>query len=144
MRSAIVSLFLVLAVAALAPQPVSALNCGTTLSVVSTDISGIPSGFTVNQPKNFEELVCFAVIHINTILFILASATLLVFFWGVAKFVLAAGDEKKIGEGKELMKWGIIALFVMFSVWGILQLFYSDLFGGRIGIPKLPEATRTP
>lgn len=43
---------------------------------------------------------------------------LLVFLWGIAKFVLSVGEEGKT-EGKELLMWGTIALFVASSVWGI-------------------------
>ena len=52
---------------------------------------------------------------------------LLVFFWGLAKFIFNAGDEKKIEEGKRIMVWGIIALFVMVSIWGIIRLIQGDL-----------------
>lgn len=43
---------------------------------------------------------------------------LLVFLWGIAKFVLSVGEEGKT-EGKELLVWGTIALFIASSVWGI-------------------------
>lgn len=43
---------------------------------------------------------------------------LLVFLWGIAKFVLSVGEEGKT-EGKELLMWGTIALFIASSVWGI-------------------------
>lgn len=43
---------------------------------------------------------------------------LLAFFWGVAKFVLSVGEEGKT-EGKTILLWGVIALFVASSVWGI-------------------------
>lgn len=42
------------------------------------------------------------------------------FFWGMAKFILRAADETAREEGKEVMKWGIVALFVILSIWGIL------------------------
>lgn len=51
----------------------------------------------------------------------------LVFFWGLARFIFNAGDEKKVEEGKRLMVWGVIALFVMASIWGIVALFRGNL-----------------
>jgi len=53
---------------------------------------------------------------------ILGGIALLVFFWGLAKTVLSAGSEKEVAAGKNRMIWGIIALFVMVSVWGIVTL----------------------
>lgn len=47
---------------------------------------------------------------------------LLLFFWGVARFILAKGDDKAVKEGKNRMIWGVITLFVMLSVWGLVSL----------------------
>ncbi len=52
----------------------------------------------------------------------LFSLALLLFFWGIAKFVLNTSDEKAVAEGRKTMFYGIIALFVIFSVWGIIRL----------------------
>ena len=58
---------------------------------------------------------------INPIIAILVGVALLAFFWGLAKFIFrVGGDEKAVEEGKMIMKWGLIALFVMVSVWGII------------------------
>lgn len=53
---------------------------------------------------------------------------LLFFFWGIAKFILAAGDESKHEEGKRLMIWGVVALFVMASIWGIVGFVQNAIF----------------
>lgn len=46
---------------------------------------------------------------------------LLAFLWGLAQFIFrVGGDEKAVEEGKRIMKWGLLALFVMVSVWGIV------------------------
>ena len=58
---------------------------------------------------------------INPIIAILVGVALLAFFWGLARFIFrVGGDEKAVDEGKRIMKWGLIALFVMVSVWGII------------------------
>ena len=58
---------------------------------------------------------------INPIIAILVGVALLAFFWGLARFIFrVGGDEKAVEEGKRIMKWGLIALFVMVSVWGII------------------------
>jgi heme/copper-type cytochrome/quinol oxidase subunit 2 len=60
---------------------------------------------------------------------IVFGLALLFFFYGIAKFVLHAGDEKKIEEGKNLMIWGTIAMFVLVSVYGLIKF-----IGGNLGI----------
>ncbi len=65
---------------------------------------------------------------INPTIGVLVAIGLLVFFWGLAKFIFrVGGDEKAVEAGKKLMIWGLIALFVMVSVWGIVA-FLEDAF----------------
>lgn len=52
------------------------------------------------------------------------------FFWGLGQFILHAGDQKARDEGKQKMIWGIIALFVIVSIGGILN-FVGDLIDVR-------------
>ena len=59
---------------------------------------------------------------------LLIAVALLVFLWGLMKFILRIGGaEGKVEEGKNLMKWGLISLFVMVSVWGIVGFFQRAL-----------------
>jgi len=53
---------------------------------------------------------------------------LVYFFWGVAQFILKSGEEKAREEGRKKMIWGLVALFVLVSWWGIL-LFMGSLVG---------------
>jgi len=57
---------------------------------------------------------------VNQLIIIAGGLALLVFLWGLVKFIFKANDPESNKEGKNLMKWGIIALFVMVSVWGIV------------------------
>ena len=65
------------------------------------------------------------------------------FFFGVVRFIWAQqqGDEKGVNNGKETLKWGLIALFCAFSVYGIIQFAQSTLFPGadliNVKLPKL-------
>jgi hypothetical protein len=64
---------------------------------------------------------------INTATPIVVALALLGFFWGLAIFIFSAGDEKKRGQGRNIMIWGILALFVMLSVFGIIATLQSTL-----------------
>jgi len=76
--------------------------------------------YFAGTPQNFRGLVCLFIDLISTAIPIVGGLALLAFFWGLAKFILNAGSESGREEGKEVMKWGIIALFVMVSIWGII------------------------
>lgn len=59
--------------------------------------------------------------------FLLLLATLY-FFWGLTKFILKAGNEEAQGEAKQIMIWGVVAVFVMVSFWGLIA-FLSQTLG---------------
>ena len=75
---------------------------------------------------------------LNNILPLLLALAIIYFFWGLVKFIKAAGDSKAREEGKGVMIWGIIAIFVMVSVFGIVN-WLSDTTGLDSGtVPTLP------
>lgn len=64
---------------------------------------------------------------IQSLITIVGALALLVFMWGLVKFIFSQGNETAKTEGKKVMVWGLIALFVMVSVWGIIGFIQSDL-----------------
>ena len=68
---------------------------------------------------------------------ILIGIGIVVFLYGVIKYVLAEGDPSKRSEARGFMIWGIVGLFVMVSVWGLVGLLQST-FGVGSGGPSAP------
>ena len=62
----------------------------------------------------------------NSLIYVVFGFALVLFFWGLAKFILKSGDEKSHEDGRRLMFWGVIALFVMASIWGIIAVLQDD------------------
>jgi hypothetical protein len=58
---------------------------------------------------------------------LLIGIALIVFFWGLVKFIFAQGSESVRADAKKIMLWGLVALFVMISVWGIITFFQQAL-----------------
>ncbi len=52
---------------------------------------------------------------------------LLVFFWGIAQSIMSAnsGKAEAAAEGRSKMLWGVIALFVIFSLAGLINILDS-------------------
>lgn len=90
----------------------------------------------VKAPKTFAELVGIFFSLANALVPFIAALSLLAFFWGVARFILAKGDEERFA-GKKFMLWGILSMFVMVSIWGILALIITTV-GFPFVIPSLP------
>lgn len=66
---------------------------------------------------------------LNQIIGLLFVAATVVFLWGVIKYVVAGGDEKKLDEGRNFIIYGLIGLFVMLAMWGIVRAVCSSIFG---------------
>lgn len=72
----------------------------------------------------------------------LGMVAFLVFVFGVARFIKAAG-EKEVKDSKNILIWGIIGLFVLVTIWGIVA-FISGEFGFGGGRPAIPQIKFTP
>jgi hypothetical protein len=75
---------------------------------------------------------------------VVVGLALLGFFWGLMKFIFSAGNEEAKDEGKRIMIYGIIALFVMVAVWGLVGFIAGALgvgTGGTANVPGFPQTT---
>ena len=58
---------------------------------------------------------------------VLIGVAVVVFFWGLVKFIAHAGDEKSHDEGKQLLIYGLVGIFVMVALWAILGFVSTEL-----------------
>lgn len=70
---------------------------------------------------------------INPVITLIFGLAIVYFFWGLSQFILRSGDAKTHEEGKNKMLYGVITLFVMFSIWGILGWINGVFFGVQAG-----------
>lgn len=70
---------------------------------------------------------------------ILITLALVVFFWGLVKYLWGHGGKADIEGAKKLMRWGLITLFVMVSVWGIIGLMQDALNINKNATGKAPQ-----
>jgi hypothetical protein len=70
----------------------------------------------------FEILVGQIISVINVLVALLGSVALVIFLWGAVRFLYLSGDSHDKQGQKELLGWGLVALFVLVSIFGILQL----------------------
>lgn len=105
----------------------------------STSVAGGGSGCSaLTSTSKFSDLLCYitSIINNSFIPLIFAAATVM-FIWGAIKFfIINADEEAKREQGKQYMIWGIVALAVMLSVWGLVGILGST-FG--IGTSILPQ-----
>jgi hypothetical protein len=66
---------------------------------------------------------------VNQIIPILFALALLGFFYGLVMYIFGKEDNKD--QAKKTMIWGVVALFVMASVWGLVSF-----LGTAVGIDQ--------
>lgn len=91
-----------------------------------------------DTPQNYAEIIELFIDLLQLLLPILLVLGLIIFFWGISRFLYAGGSEDSVKSAKKLMLWGVIAFFVILSFMGILQFFSQDIFGTGISTPFLP------
>ncbi len=71
---------------------------------------------------------------------LLFGIAIIYFFWGVIKYIRAAGDPKAAAEGKSIMIYGVIGLAVMVSIYGLINFLTGSLGLNNqpIDLPNLP------
>jgi len=74
---------------------------------------------------------------LNVVVPLLIAVAVVVFLWGVVGYITSAGNEEKRTEARQHMIWGIIGLFVMVAVWGLVNILIST-FGLDTTVPVVP------
>ena len=61
------------------------------------------------------------------------------FFYGIARFVMQTGNPESKNKNKDILYWGVIAIAVMTSIWGLVGLLQNIL-----GINKMSGDAQKP
>jgi hypothetical protein len=93
----------------------------------------LPIVSSAQQLTNLETLVQSIGRIVNLIIPILFALALLGFFYGLVKYIFGKEDDK--AAAKKTMIWGVIALFIMASVWGLVSF-----VGSAVGIDQNTNA----
>lgn len=102
--------------------------------LLSFILAGIGIPLVVYAQTNFSTLGTlidnFKINVVQALGTLAVTSAVVAFFFGIVQFIWASreGKEQEVAKGKEFMLWGLIALFVMFSVWGIVK-FAQSFFG---------------
>ena len=84
----------------------------------------------MDKPSNFAELAAGLIDIVSLGIPFIFAITLVVIIWKIIDgWIINAGDDSKISEGKQTVVVGIIVLVIMSGLWGILELLKNALFG---------------
>jgi D-alanyl-lipoteichoic acid acyltransferase DltB (MBOAT superfamily) len=109
------------------PRPVSNGMKFRTVALLAV-LALIPSAALAAAPQTLQALANVIVNLLDNATATLVVLGIVVYFYGVSTNILNFSD-----DGGEKLKayffWGIIVLFVMVSIWGILHILQDTLFG---------------
>jgi len=103
---------------------------------ISNPINSSTTCTLVDHPKLgdvFNYITCLITKSVIPLIFALAIA---MFVWGVVMYVINSNEEAKKAKGRQFMIWGIVALTVMVSVWGLVAIL-GNTFGITNVIPQV-------
>lgn len=110
----------------------------TTISTVVPDNSGTcPTSFvTVLDILLFFK--CIITVSIIPLLFAIAIS---VFVWGIVQYIKNAADAKKREEGRNFMIYGVVSIFVIVSMWGLVGFLRNtfSIGNGQVLLPRTPR-----
>lgn len=86
--------------------------------------------------NTFETVVDGIIETLDVVIIFILALAVVSFLYGIVTYIFRAGDETKRKEGVRFITYGIIGLFVMISVWGLVALL-SNTIGASFGIPKI-------
>jgi len=76
---------------------------------------------------------------LDVVLPLLMALGVILFLWGVVKYITAAGDEEKLKEARKFIVWGLIFLAVMVALWGFVTLIRNIFQVQEGGSPTSPS-----
>src|SRR3990167_10187014 len=80
----------------------------------------------VASAATLTDTLVFMSTFLNGIIGLFITLAIVVFFWGLIKYLWSI-DNENAHEGLKIMFWGLICIFVMVSIWGIIRLLQSTL-----------------
>lgn len=89
--------------------------------------------------SSFRDFIMEIIRYLNLVVPVMYAFTFVVFFWGLSKVILNATNPAQVQNGRNYMFWGVIALFCLVALNGIIdfimvELEFDPLQGGVWGI----------
>ena len=97
-------------------------------SLIFASVFGVPI-IAFAAPRTFGDLMNSIVNVTDIVVPILITAALAAFLIGLVQTLFSAGDTKKYAEGGKIMGYGIISLFVIVAIWGLMAVAHQTIFG---------------
>ncbi len=95
-------------------------------------------GLALAQAANAGTLLDTGSTLVGKLTTLLVAIAMLMFIWGIVRYVIA-GDEEAKAKGRQMMIWGVVGLFAIVAVWGLVKFIANTTgVGPGTGASSLP------
>jgi hypothetical protein len=92
----------------------------------------------------FKSLVGSAISLINYVIPVLITLALVFFLYGLVRYVYNTSDPHAKSQDKDIFIWGLLAMFTLVSVWGIVGMLCMNFFSDPSCDNSTPFFNSTP
>ncbi len=99
--------------------------------------------FLAMADANIPQIINDMIHYLNLLIPLVIGIAVVVFLFGVVKYITSGADETKRKEARSVMIFGIIGIFVMISIWGLVNILISTFnlnTNAPVNIPAVPNA----
>lgn len=82
---------------------------------------------TAEQGNKTYDLIAKIANILSNIVLLLMAVAVVVFLWGILEFLTAGGEKEGVEKGRNRIIFGIIGLFVMVAMWGLVNIIAKTL-----------------
>lgn len=107
------------------------------IPIISYVVTNFYTGMPIVQASQIGDIVRNTTNLLMQITVVVFASAVLVFAWGIVKLIASAGSPEQIKQARAIIWYGIIGMFVLASIWGIIVFFQKDL-GIETGTPVPP------
>ena len=99
---------------------------------ISVGLALLPAIAAAQKFQNIKNILDDTISVLQILLFVFFGIAILVFSWGIVKYISAAGDPAKLKEARSFILWGIIFIFILVAIFGIVAFIKSAF---DLGVP---------
>ena len=116
-------------------EPTLVFAQATGVEGTTEDYTGGDSGGSGNLGTLNRTLLDF----LNGAIKVLVALTVLVFIFGVIRYIAAGGDPQATKNARSLILWAVIGFALILGIWGVARFFLVGIFGSEsTQIPDVP------
>jgi len=86
------------------------------LSVLTSLAAGVALLPVIASAQTLLNTLALVSTFLNSLVYLFITLAIVVFFWGLIKYLLGEGQEGK-AKGLQIMLMGVVTVFVMVSIW---------------------------